>query len=128
MDLTWYSTLNKSSLTPPSWVFAPAWTFLYITIVVSFALLLKGGDIKSKIIQISLFTIQIILNLVWSPLFFGMHLIGAALADIVLLWIFILFTIISFWRVSKPAALILVPYFLWVSFASYLNYKIFVLN
>ncbi len=128
MNLNWYATLNKSHLTPPSWVFAPAWTFLYITIIISFLLLIKGGNLHSKILPITFFVIQMILNLIWSPLFFGKHLILASLIDIVLLWVFILLTIISFWQFSKTASLILIPYFLWVSFASYLNYKVFVLN
>jgi len=130
--MNWYKSLNRSKLTPPSWVFAPAWTILYITIFISFVVLVKdgttGGDINTKIPQLLLFCLQLGLNLVWPKLFFGKHLIGLSLIDILLLWVVIFFTIISFWQVSHLAAILLIPYFLWVSFASYLNYKIFVLN
>ena len=96
MNLNWYDTLNKSGLTPPSWVFAPAWTFLYITIIISFLLLIKDGNLQAKALPITFFVIQMILNLIWSPLFFGKHLVLASLIDIILLWVFILLTIISF--------------------------------
>lgn len=128
MKLDWYTTLNKSSLTPPDWVFAPAWIILYISMAVSLILVLKDGSIFSRIPQIGLFCIQLGLNLLWPDLFFNRHLIGASLIDIILLWLVIIFTIVSFSKVSIIAAVILLPYLAWVSFAAYLNYKIFILN
>lgn len=128
MKLDWYNTLNKSPLTPPSWVFGPAWTVLYVMIGLSFFFILREGNLSSKIPQISVFVFQLTLNLMWSKLFFGMHLIKASLVDIIVLWISIILTIILFWQISHTAAFLLIPYLLWVSFASYLNYQIFRLN
>lgn len=127
-SLEWYKSLNLPALTPPDWVFAPAWTILYSLMFISIFLVLKDGNIAAKIPQIGLFCIQLGLNLLWPDLFFVRHFIGMALIDIFLLLIVILFTIISFWHISHLAALILIPYFLWVSFATYLNYEIFALN
>ncbi len=128
MYMDWYNSLNKSSLTPPSWVFGPAWSFLYTTILIAFIVLVKDGNLLLKVPQFVLFFLQLGLNLYWPVLFFQKHLIGASLVDIVLLWVVLLFTIISFWQVSHLAAVILAPYFIWITFATYLNYKIFVLN
>lgn len=125
---TWYKSLKRSRLTPPDWVFAPAWIFLYITILISFILIVKDGHILSKIPRLLIFFIQLGLNILWPKLFFEDHLIKEAMIDIILLWASILLMIISFWNISIFAALILIPYLLWVSFATYLNYKIFVLN
>ena len=126
--LNWYKTLNRSSLTPPDWVFGPAWAILYLTMIISMFLILKDGNFATKIPQIGLFCVQLGLNLLWPDLFFSRHLIGASLIDIALLWVVIVFTIISFAKVSVLAAIIIIPYLLWVSFATYLNYKIFTLN
>lgn len=127
-NLNWYNSLNRSGLTPPGWVFAPIWTILYLMMFASLILIVKDGYISNKIPQLGLFFIQLGLNLLWPDLFFSRHLAGAALIDIILLWVAILFTIISFTKLSIVAAVLLVPYFLWVSFATYLNYKIFILN
>lgn len=127
-NLTWYHTLNKPPFTPPAWVFAPAWTFLYITIFL--ALLVYG--IKpysgSKNWGFTLFFLQLLLNLVWSPVFFGIHNIGMAFAIIVLLDIFVILNAIEFYKVSKTSGNLLLPYFIWLLYATYLNAGYFVLN
>lgn len=126
---TWYATLTKPLLNPPGWVFGPVWTLLYLLMGISLFLLLKIGYFKKKIRHaVWVFMIQLGLNLLWSIIFFGWHNPAAALAEIVLLWGMILATIIVFWRISRPAALLLLPYILWVTFAAYLNYQILVLN
>ena|SRR3989338_5179134 len=150
--LNWYADLTKPSFNPPNSVFAPVWTALYILIGVSLALVWNAnwrvnnklltsgkkpwnkwserfwmGDLQKQNI-IAIFAVQLVLNVLWSYIFFGKHSIGLALADILALWFAILYTIINFYRVSKPAAFILVPYILWVTFAAYLNYAIWMLN
>ena len=128
MDSNWYKSLKQPQLTPPDWIFAPVWTVLYLSMLVSFILMVKDGNISAKISQIGLFMIQLALNLLWPDLFFARHMIFAAMVDIIILLVFIILTIISFWKVSPLAGAILIPYLLWVSFASYLNYQICVLN
>ncbi|MES2215763.1 MAG: TspO/MBR family protein [Patescibacteria group bacterium] len=128
-DITWYETLIKPALTPPSWVFGPAWTTLYILMAISALVVWKKGWAKREVkIALGAFAIQLILNLIWSPLFFGLHNPGAALIDIILMWLVIVWTMILFYKLSKPATYLLVPYILWVSFAMYLNYSIWALN
>lgn len=128
MNMDWYNTLNKPFLTPPSSVFAPAWIVLYILIAISFILFLKGGYNKGKKLPLIFFTVQMILNFIWSPVFFGMQKILPALIIIFFMWIFICLTIIFFFRHSKMAAFLLLPYLIWVSFAFYLNFGFYVLN
>jgi len=126
---SWYDMLVKPSFNPPSWVFGPAWTLLYILMGISLYLVLmewrKGTEVRIPLI---LFGIQLALNALWSFLFFGLQSPAAGLAGILVLWVFIVATIVSFLRVSRPAAIILLPYLAWVSFASLLNYAIFILN
>ncbi len=126
---SWYDMLVKPSFNPPSWVFGPVWTILYILMGISLYLVLmawrRGSDTR---IPLVLFGIQLALNALWSFLFFGLQSPAAGLAGIIVLWIFIGATIVTFFRISRPAALLLLPYFAWVSFASILNYAIFTLN
>lgn len=124
---TWYSGIVKPSLNPPSWVFGPVWITLYFLMGISLWFIWKS-DSKEKKKAISLFIVQLALNAIWSPVFFGSHSVGNALAVLVLLWAAIVLTILIFKKISKPAAWLLVPYILWVSFALYLNYSIYVLN
>ncbi|HWR00157.1 MAG TPA: TspO/MBR family protein [Candidatus Methylomirabilis sp.] len=125
----WYSTLQKPALNPPSWVFAPAWTMLYALMGISvFLMYQKGWKRKEGKRALVIFGVQLFLNAIWSLIFFGLRLPGFALVDILLLWIAILVTIITFEKISKPAAWLLLPYLLWVSFAAYLNFAIFYLN
>ena len=123
----WYAGIIKPSLNPPSWVFGPVWITLYFLMGISLWLIWKSGS-KEKKKAISLFIVQLVLNGIWSPIFFGAHSIGNALAVLVLLWASIVLTILIFKKISKPAAWLLVPYILWVSFALYLNYSIYALN
>ncbi|MFT6179697.1 MAG: tryptophan-rich sensory protein [Akkermansiaceae bacterium] len=118
----WYSDLNKPPGTPPNWIFGPVWTTLYILIGISFALIWHHfPDQIGKTRLTFFFFAQLILNLAWSPFFFGAHQITAALVVIILLWIFIALTTSEFAKSSKPAASLLIPYLLWVSYATYLN-------
>jgi len=126
---TWYATLAQPALNPPSWIFAPVWTALYILMGVAAGLVwCRGWGRKDVKIALSVFSVQLILNVLWSIIFFGQHDPGAALAEIVLLWLAILACIIFFWKISRPAAYLLIPYILWVSFAAVLNFGIWRLN
>ena len=127
-DLTWYNTLNQPPLTPPAAVFAPAWTILYLTIFVSFILYSVKKSSENKIWGYIIFFTQLALNLCWSPLFFIYHNIGMALAVLVIMDILVLITIFEFLKVSKTAGWLLIPYLLWIIFATYLNAGIFILN
>lgn len=124
----WFNSLNKPLLNPPSEIFTPVWIFLYITIGLSLLLFLKDGFNKTKIIPIVFFSIQLLLNFIWSPIFFGMQNIRLAMIVIALMWLFILLTIIAFKQHNKTSAMLLIPYFLWVSFACYLNFSFLRLN
>lgn len=125
----WYAALNKPSFSPPNWIFAPVWTLLYILMGLAAALVWKKGlqnpEVRTALVA---FLVQLILNMLWSALFFGMHSPLYGLIDILFLWIMILVTIGRFSKVSTPAALLLIPYLLWVTFASGLNLGIFLLN
>jgi translocator protein len=125
----WYSSLVKPALNPPSWVFSPVWTVLYIMMAVSaFLVLGKGWEKRNVKVALLLFAVQLVFNLLWSYIFFTRHSIGGALVDIILLWLAIVATIVAFYKISHPAAWLLTPYLLWVTFASYLNYQIYALN
>ena len=124
---TWYSTLIKPVLNPPSWIFGPVWVTLYALMGISLWLVWKSNS-SEKRRAIWLFIVQLALNAIWSPIFFGAHSIGNALAVIVLLWAAIILTILIFKKISKPAAWLLVPYIVWVSFAAYLNFSIWMMN
>jgi len=121
----WYATLAKPSWNPPSWLFGPVWTVLYVMIAVS-GWLVWQQDGKS--LAMSFYAVQLVLNAAWSWLFFSRHTIGFALADIVLLLLAIVATILLFWPLSRLAAGLLVPYALWVGFATVLNATIWRLN
>ncbi|HEY4521900.1 MAG TPA: TspO/MBR family protein [Candidatus Paceibacterota bacterium] len=128
----WYLELIKPAFNPPSWVFGPVWTTLYILMGISLFLIWKinpsearPGERRRAVI---LFFIQLVLNVFWSIIFFGLHSLGGAFIEIVFLWLAILATIIAFAKISKSAAWLLAPYILWVSFAVYLNFAIWLLN
>ena len=126
---TWYTTLNKPSFNPPNEIFGPVWSTLYVLMGISSYLVWK--ERKSFIgynWAVGLYFLQLILNLMWSFLFFYQHQIGIALVEIIILLITIIATAIIFYRVNKAAGLLFIPYILWVSFASYLTYSIFILN
>ncbi|MCL5006691.1 MAG: tryptophan-rich sensory protein [Patescibacteria group bacterium] len=125
----WYANLAKSALNPPAWVFGPVWTTLFAFMgIAAFLVWRKGLDRKDVKIALSIFAIQLVLNTLWSIIFFGLHSPAGALVEIIFLWLAILATIISFAKISKPAAWLLAPYILWVTFAAYLNVMIWLLN
>jgi tryptophan-rich sensory protein len=125
---TWYMALNKAPFNPPSWIFGPAWTTLYFLMGVSIFLILQKKLKKQRTFLVTLFAVQLFLNFLWSVIFFGWHLPFVALLEIGLLWISIMLLVIDFWKFSKLAALLLIPYLCWVSFASVLNLFVVLLN
>lgn len=122
----WYEALNKPSWNPPNWVFGPVWTTLYVMIAIS------GWRVSPRLLHdtmpLALFLIQLLLNALWSPIFFGWHRPGLAFAEILVLWGFIVATVVAFYRIDRLAGLLLLPYLAWVSFASVLNGTIWWLN
>ncbi len=125
----WYATLNKPSFTPPDWLFGPVWTILYLLMAIAAFIIWQRGLANPAIrIALTIYLIQLILNALWSVIFFGLKLPLAAFIEIILLWSAIGLTILTFARVSMTAALLLVPYILWVSFAAVLNFFIWFLN
>jgi benzodiazapine receptor len=125
---TWYAALQKPSFNPPSWVFGPVWTVLYAMMAVAVWLIwLKRGFADAQL-PLAFFGLQLALNMAWSILFFGMRNPGLAFADIVLLWLAIVATLVAFWRISPAPGILLLPYLAWVSFASVLNYSLWTLN
>ncbi len=120
---TWYATLVKPSFNPPNWLFGPAWTVLYILMGIALYLIWASDKENKKIAYIVFFT-QLVLNALWSIIFFGAHEMQWAFFEIIVLWLAILATIIAFYRIVKPAAYILIPYILWVTFAAILNYSV----
>lgn len=126
---TWYMTLAKPALNPPSSVFGPVWITLYVFIgIAAFLVWKKGLDRKDVRKALAVFGVQLVLNTLWSIIFFGLRSPFWAFIEIMLMWLAIIWTMILFYRISKPATWLLVPYILWVSFAAYLNYSIWVLN
>ena len=126
---TWYATLIKPALNPPSWVFGPVWTMLFILMgIAAFLVWKRGLNRKDVKIALIIFIGQLALNALWSIIFFGLHNPGIAFIEIIFLWLAILATIIVFSKISRPAAWLLLPYIIWVSFAAYLNYSIRILN
>ena len=125
----WYADLVRPELNPPAWVFGPVWTTLFVLMGVALFLVWeKGSQRKDVRVAFIVFALQLVLNTLWSIIFFGLHSPGWAFVEIICLWLAIMATIFAFAKVSKTAAWLLAPYILWVSFASYLNYMIYVLN
>lgn len=125
---TWYATLNKPSFNPPNWIFAPVWTMLYILMGIALYLIWNLPESSARNTAMIIFFIQLALNFLWSFIFFNMHQVGWALFDIAALLVMIVACIYFFAPLSKTAAWLLVPYVLWVSFATLLNYSIWTLN
>ena len=125
----WYQALEKPFFTPPGWVFGPVWTLLYLMMGIAAFLVWQKGLTDSRVrIALACFIVQLIFNAAWSVIFFGFHSAGWALVDIILLWFAILATVVSFWRVDRVAAGLLLPYIGWVSFAAILNAGLYLLN
>jgi tryptophan-rich sensory protein len=124
----WYAGLVKAPLNPPNWIFGPVWTLLFALMGIAAFLVWEKRKERGVKTALAVFALQLALNVLWSVLFFGAHAPGAAFVDIIALWLAILWTIIAFWKVTRPAAWLLLPYVLWVSFAAYLNYSVMILN
>ena len=149
---TWYALLVKPSFNPPNWVFAPIWTTLFLLMGIALYLVwsknwhieVKAGQAEQKTWNplsrklftgswreenaIAIFVLQLALNILWSVIFFGLKEPGFAFFEILMLWFAILYTIANFWRISKPAGLLLLPYILWVTLAAVLNFSLWQLN
>jgi len=126
---TWYATLEKPFFTPPNWLFAPAWTTLFLLMGISLYIVWdKGLKDRNVKIGINMFATQLMLNILWSILFFGLQSPLYGFIEIILLWIAILITIWQFNKISRTASMLLVPYIAWVTFAAALNLAVFLLN
>ena len=125
----WYALANKPWFNPPDWIFAPVWTGLYIMMGIAFFLIWRAAADKTiKQTAMILFVVQLVINFFWSFIFFRLQQPGWAFAEIILMWVTILLTILSFGKISSTAAWLMVPYICWVSFALVLNYSIWKLN
>jgi len=148
----WYSLLEKPTFNPPNWIFGPVWSILFLLMGVSlYFVWVEKFEVKNqlgitkkkawnewseklwvgewqKINIVVVFALQLVLNILWSVIFFGMHNPGLAFFELLILWFSIIYTILNFYRVSKIAAYLLIPYILWVSFAGVLNLVIWLLN
>ena len=125
---TWYATLNKPPFNPPNWLFGPVWTLLYVLMGIALYLVWRLPASSAQKTALAVFGFQLLLNFLWSFIFFKFHFIGWALLEIIVLWGAILLTIIVFSHLSKTSSWLLLPYLLWVSFASFLNYTLWNLN
>ena len=125
---TWYATLNRPSFSPPNWVFSPVWTSLYILLGISFFLIWKENSSIYKNLAVKVFSIQMLLNFLWSFIFFYLNMIGIALIEIILLWMSIAAMIYLFYKTKPIAAYLNIPYLLWVTFATILNAGYYFLN
>jgi len=118
----WYAQLYRPSWSPPNWVFGPVWTLLYTLMAIAAWLVWRKRGVRGVWLPLLLFFVQLALNVLWSVIFFGLRLPDIAAGEIVLLWLAILATIIAFWRVTPVAGWLMVPYLLWVTYASTLNF------
>lgn len=125
---TWYRTLAKPSFNPPDWIFAPVWTVLYFMMALAAWRVWRRGGLRQARSALTLFALQLALNLSWSVIFFGMRAIGAALVEIAVLLLAILATTVVFWRHDRVAGMLFLPYAAWVAFAAALNAALWRLN
>ncbi len=124
----WYQTLPKPGWTPPSWIFGPVWTLLYLAMAIAAWLVWRQRAFSNVSAALSLFVAQLVLNVAWSAVFFGLQNPQLAFVNIVLLWGAILATMIAFWRITTVSGWLFVPYILWVTFAAALNFAIWRMN
>lgn len=124
----WYAALAKPAWNPPAWLFGPVWTILYVLMAVAAWLVWRRGGWAAQRGPLARFVVQLALNALWTPLFFGLHRIDLALLEIVVLWVAIIATIAGFRRVSRVASWLLAPYLAWVSFAAFLTFTLWQLN
>lgn len=126
---TWYAALDKPWFTPPNWLFAPAWTTLFLLMgIAAFLVWRKGLGYPGVRAALVVFAVQLVLNILWSVVFFGLKSPLGGVVEIAFLWAAIVLTIVAFWRLSVAAGVLLLPYILWVSFAAALNISVFILN
>lgn len=124
-----YAALEQPSLSPPGWLFPAAWSVLYVLMgAASYIVLCSGAPLYERRSALKLYAVQLVVNVLWPPVFFGLGLYLAALAWLVLLWVLVLVTALRFRRVSRPAACLLAPYIVWLTFAAYLNFGVWLLN
>jgi tryptophan-rich sensory protein len=124
----WFAGINKPTWNPPDWIFGPVWTTLYLMMAISAWLVWKQSGFENSKFALGWFAFHLLLNIFWSVLFFGLQQPGWAAVEIIILWISIAITIGLFYRHSKLAAVLLVPYILWVTFAAFLNFTIWSMN
>jgi translocator protein len=124
----WYATLQKPSWNPPNWIFGPVWTILYVVMAVAAWLIWKRGGFARRRLALSLYLTQLLFNALWSPLFFGLRSPALAFVDLSLLWLALLATVVTFWRIRPLAGALLIPYVAWVTFAWALNLALWQLN
>ena len=124
----WYRELAKPALNPPGYVFPIAWTALYVMLGLALAMIINARGSRYRGLAIVLFAVQMVLNLVWTPVFFGVHLVFAAFLIIVAMFVVALVTTLIFGRIRKAAAWLMVPYLAWLCFAGALNFGIMKLN
>lgn len=125
---TFYADLTQPSWAPPGWLFGPVWTLLYLMMAVSAWLVWRRNGVSTTRPGLSLFVIQLVINALWSWLFFAWHLGALAFVDILILLALILLTMFYFWPHSRLAVYLLIPYFCWVCFAAFLNFSVWQLN
>jgi tryptophan-rich sensory protein len=125
---TWYAALTKPSWTPPNWIFGPVWSALYFCMAIAAWLVWRQGGVSNATLPLTLFGFQLVLNVYWSCIFFGQENPCLAFVEVLLLWLAIAATMIEFWQRSRIAGILFVPYLVWVSFASVLNFTIWRLN
>ncbi|MBT8096122.1 MAG: tryptophan-rich sensory protein [Woeseia sp.] len=125
---SFYGQLVQPAWAPPPWLFGPVWTALYALMAIAAWLVWRDGGFRAHRVAFALFFVQLALNSLWSWLFFAWNLGALALAEVILLWILIVATVLAFWRVRPVAGILLIPYLLWVSFAAALNYTLWQLN
>jgi len=129
LGMSWYNNnLVQPNITPPNWAFPVAWNIIFILSTIAAILVYNSLVKKNKNLAIGLFVANAILNVGWSLLFFTLHLIGLALIEMIILWLVLLAQLIINWRIGKWSSVLLWPYWLWVSFATYLTYLINILN
>jgi len=124
----WYERLAKPTWRPSNRLFAPVWTFLYFTIAISGWLVWRKAGFAGAALPLAIYALQLVLNAAWTPIFFGLHRPDLAFLDIILLWLSIIATIALFFPIQAAAALLLLPYLAWVTFAGALNFAVWRLN
>jgi len=124
----WYSTLQKPAFNPPNWIFSPVWIFLYLLMGVTLYILWQNLPKREAKVALVFFAVQLGLNILWSVIFFGLEMPMLAFFEIIILWVFILLTMVKVSRISRAAVYLLLPYILWVCFAAVLNFFLWRLN